>query len=87
MNKIRVKIKLEILKSKEDWVLNIEMGFKKNSDTILHTNQEQGLKFKPCLWYLLKYILVESRRDGGGCVWEEGRIACARLVFQLRRLE
>ena len=63
------------------------MGFKKNSDINLHTNQGQGLKFKPFLWYLLKYILVESRRGGGGCVWEEGGIACARLLFQLRRLE
>jgi len=87
LNKIRVRIKLEILKSKEDWVLNIEMGFKKNSDTVLHTNQEQGLKFKPFLWYLLKYILAEGRRGGGGCVWGEGRIACASLVLQIRRLE
>lgn len=77
---------MEILKSK-DWVLNIEMGFKENSDIILHTNQQQGLKLKLILWYLLKYILVESRRDGGGCVWEEDGIACARLLFQLRRLE
>ena len=42
------------------WVL-------KNPDVILHVNQDQGLNFKPFLWYLPKSISDDNRKDEGSC--------------------
>lgn len=42
------------------WVL-------KNPDVILHINQDQGLNFKPFLWYLPKFISDDSRKGEGSC--------------------